>query len=128
MNTKQIETQKSTEEIIILFNKAFQMKDVTILNGIISTDCVMEGVFPPPDGSRIEGKKNCLDFWENLINTPGTQFTPESISVIGERAIILWRFQWETTEKRSVRGVNIMTVINGLITETLGYIKGDLQS
>jgi ketosteroid isomerase-like protein len=127
MNTGQIETQKSTEEVITLFNKAFLVKDVTILNDILSPNCVMEGAFPPPDGSRIEGKKNCLDFWEQLINTPDTQFSPESISVIGERAIILWRFQWEAKEKRSIRGVNIMTVNNGLITEALGYIKGELQ-
>jgi ketosteroid isomerase-like protein len=127
MNTEQIETQKSTEEVITLFNKAFLVKDVTILNDILSPNCVMEGAFPPPDGSRIEGKKNCLDFWEQLINTPDTQFSPESISVIGERAIILWRFQWEAKEKKSIRGVNIMTVNNGLITEALGYIKGELQ-
>jgi ketosteroid isomerase-like protein len=127
MNTEQIETRKSTEEVITLFNKAFLVKDVTILNDILSPNCVMEGAFPPPDGSRIEGKKNCLDFWEQLINTPDTQFSPESISVIGERAIILWRFQWEAKEKKSIRGVNIMTVNNGLITEALGYIKGELQ-
>lgn len=119
--------QTETSAIIEQFNKAFQVKDASILTGLISEDCVMEGAYPPPDGSRIVGRTECLGFWEELINTPDTQFSPELVSVTGERAVILWRFEWGKEKKSHIRGVNLMTVKDGLITEALGYVKGSLS-
>jgi ketosteroid isomerase-like protein len=119
--------QTTTATTIERFNRAFQTRDASILTGLISEDCVMEGAYPPPDGSRIVGRSECLSFWEELINTPDTQFTPELVSVTGENAVILWRFEWGTEKKSHIRGVNLMTVKEGLITEALGYVKGSLS-
>jgi len=47
---------------------------------------------------------------------------------MGEKAIILWRYQWADGENNSVRGVTIVTVKNGLITEALAYLKGTLAN
>ena len=47
-----------------------------------------------------------------------------TVTILDNRAIIQWRFEWGATEKRYVRGVNLMVVNAGVITEALGYVKG----
>ena len=44
--------------------------------------------------------------------------------MLGDRAIIRWRFCWGEGEENSIRGVNLMRVDNGLIIEAMGYVKG----
>ncbi|EKT3958529.1 nuclear transport factor 2 family protein [Flavobacterium psychrophilum] len=110
----------TTEEVIKQFNESFRIHDISILNNLIAENCVMEST---AKDSRTVGKIDCIDFWQQLIEAKDTQFTTESVTVMGEKAIILWRYQWAPEEENSVRGVNIMTVKNGLITEALGYVK-----
>jgi|SRR6185437_4781226 len=116
----------SISKVIELFNSAFVQKDASLLSNLVAEDCVMEGAFPPPDGLRVAGGKACREFWEALINTPDTQFSPETVTILDNRAIIQWRFEWGATEKKYVRGVNLMAVNEGMITEALGYVKGSL--
>jgi ketosteroid isomerase-like protein len=121
-------TTPGTEEIISQFNDAFKLHDVSILNNLIAEDCIMETAMPAPNGSRTVGKKDCLDFWQQLIEEKGTQFSPEEVIVVGEKAIILWRYNWAEGLENSVRGASIVTVKNGLITEALAYVKGALTN
>jgi ketosteroid isomerase-like protein len=121
-------TTKRTEEIISRFNDAFKLHDVSILNNLIAEDCIMESAMPAPNGSRTVGKKDCLDFWQQLIDEKDTQFSPEEVIVVEEKAIILWRYSWAEGLENSVRGVSIITVKNGLITEALAYVKGALTN
>jgi hypothetical protein len=51
-------------------------------------------------------------------------FRLEDTIVLGDRAIILWRYRWGQAAENSVRGVNLMRVRGGLIIEALGYVKG----
>ncbi len=46
----------------------------------------------------------------------------EETFVAGERATIRWRYF--IADGNSVRGVNLMRAENGLIVETMGYVKG----
>lgn len=119
---------KGTEEIISQFNDAFKLHDASILNNLLAEDCIMETAMPAPNGSRTVGKKDSLDFWQQLIDEKETQFSPEEIIVVGEKAIILWRYNWAEGLENSVRGVSIITVKNGLITEALAYVKGALTN
>lgn len=121
-------TEKVTAEVIKRFNESFRLHDVSILNSLIAEDCIMEAAMPAPNGKRTEGKNECIAFWEQLIEAADTQFSPEEVIVMGERSVILWRYQWADGEENSVRGVNIMTVKNGLITEALGYVKAPLTT
>jgi hypothetical protein len=124
-----IETNESPiAKIIEQFNSAFLTRDAQLLKNIIASDCVMEGAMPPPDGSRIEGYNECYSFWEEMINTPHTQFRPESTSIMGEKATIQWRFYWGERLENSIRGVTLITVKEGKISEALGYVKGNLVS
>jgi len=97
--------------------------DGSLLDGLIAEDCVMESVEPAPDGTRYVGRAACLEFWQKLANNRDGAFTAEDISAIDERAIIRWRYRFGPGLSKSVRGVNVMRVRDGLITEALGYVK-----
>jgi ketosteroid isomerase-like protein len=105
------------------FNQAFMQHEGSLLDGLIAEDCVMESVEPAPDGTRYVGRDACLEFWQKLANNRDGAFTAEDITAIDERAIIRWRYRFGPGLSKSVRGVNVMRVRDGLITEALGYVK-----
>jgi ketosteroid isomerase-like protein len=118
-----MKTQSNTLQTIQRFNQAFVQHDASLLEGLIAEDCVMESVEPAPDGTRFVGRAACLEFWQKLANNRDGAFTTEDIVAIDERAIILWRYHFGQGQAQSVRGVNVMRVRDGLITEALGYVK-----
>lgn len=69
------------------------------------------------------GRAACLEFWQNLASNRDGSFTTEDIVAIDERAITLWRYHFGPGQSQSIRGVNVMHVREGLITEALGYVK-----
>jgi hypothetical protein len=83
----------------------------------------MEAIQPAPDGARYEGREACLAFWKALAEDHSTQFEAEEIVVSGERATIRWRYRYGDALADSVRGVNLMRVRDGQVTEALGYSK-----
>ncbi len=115
-----------TAEIIRRFNQAFRDHTPGILDQLIAQDCVMESIQPAPDGTRYEGYEACLAFWTALATDPVAYFGVEDTIVMGDRAVIRWRFNFGDGE--SIRGVNIMHVREGRITEALGYSKVPGQS
>lgn len=112
-----------TLHVITQFNLAFVQHDASLLDDLIAEDCVMESVEPAPDGTRYEGRKACLEFWQKLARSRDGTFAPEEIVAIDDRAIIRWRFRFGPAMSNSVRGVNVMRVRDGLIIEALGYVK-----
>jgi hypothetical protein len=112
-----------TLQIMQRFNKAFIQHDGSLLDGMIAEDCVMESVEPAPDGTRFVGLEACLVFWKSLAKDRNGQFADEEIVALGERAIIRWRYRFGPELSKSVRGVNLMRVRDGLIVEALGYVK-----
>jgi ketosteroid isomerase-like protein len=119
-----METRSSqTLQIVTQFNRAFVQHDASLLDDLIAEDCVMESVEPAPDGTRYVGRKACLEFWQKLAKSRDGAFVAEDIVAIDERAIILWRYRFGPALSKSVRGVNVMRVRDGLIIEALGYVK-----
>jgi ketosteroid isomerase-like protein len=117
-------TQTSrNSEVIHQFNSAFIRHEASLLDDLIAEDCVMESVEPAPDGTRVVGRAACLSFWKNLANNRDGAFTNEDILVFGDNAIIRWRYRFGPGLSKSVRGVNVMRLRNGLIVEALGYAK-----
>jgi ketosteroid isomerase-like protein len=112
-----------TLQIMQRFNRAFLQHDASLLDDLIAADCVMESVEPAPNGTRYVGRTACLEFWQNLANNRDGAFADEDIVAIDERAIIRWRYRFGPGLSQSVRGVNVMRVRDGLITEALGYVK-----
>jgi ketosteroid isomerase-like protein len=113
-----------TADVIRRFNDVFQRHDTTDLGEIVSSDCVIENTTPGPDGERYVGRDACVSLWSRIATTPGTRFDVEDVVVAGERATIRWRLSWGERTEDSVRGVNLMRVQAGRITEALGYVKG----
>jgi ketosteroid isomerase-like protein len=113
-----------TADVIRRFNDVFQRHDPTDLAEIVSTDCVIENTTPGPDGERYVGRDACVSLWNRIATTPGTRFDVEDVVVAGEHATIRWRLSWGDRTEDSVRGVNLMRVQAGRITEALGYVKG----
>lgn len=109
--------------VIDQFNRAFLQHDPALLVDLVADNCVMESVEPAPDGTRYEGRDACLAFWQALAADPGGAFEPEDVVVMGDRAIIRWRFRFGTGDENSVRGVNLMHVRDGQVVEALGYTK-----
>ena len=113
-----------TADVIRRFNDVFQRHDPTDLAEIVSADCVIENTTPAPDGERYVGREACVSLWSRIATAPGTHFDIEDVVVAGERATIRWRLTWGDRAEDSVRGVNLMRVQEGRITEALGYVKG----
>ncbi len=116
-----------TEKVINRFNETFRLRDVSLLDNLIAEDCIMETAMPAPNGVKTVGREACLNFWKGLIEAK-TDFAPEEITIMGEKAIIIWRLRWGTGVENSVKGCNLMTVKDGLITEAIGFLKGTLSN
>ena len=112
-----------TLQILQRFNQAFVQHDGSLLENLIAEDCVMESVEPAPDGTRYVGRSACLDFWQKLANSRDGAFADEDIVAFDEHGIIRWRYRFGPGPSKSVRGVNVMRVRDGLIVEALGYVK-----
>ena len=113
----------TTDEVIDRFNRAFQERDATLLEDIIAPDCVMESIQPAPDGTRYEGYDASFSSWKALIDDTTSHFEVEDVHTGDEWALIRWRYVWGPGPDHSVRGVNVMRVVDGKIVEAAGYSK-----
>ena len=113
----------TTDEVIDRFNRAFQERDATLLEDIIAPDCVMESIQPAPDGTRYEGYDASFSSWKALIDDATSHFEVEDVHTGDEWALIRWRYVWGPGPGHSVRGVNVMRVVDGKIVEAAGYSK-----
>jgi uncharacterized protein (TIGR03086 family) len=109
------------------FNAAFGSGDVDAVMALMSKDCVFESTGPAPDGLRHEGAEAVRAVWVGLFRgTRDLAFTEEESFLDGDRAVVRWRFEW-TNEDGSpghVRGVDVMRLRDGLVSEKLSYVKG----
>ena len=113
-----------TEAILQRFNQVFLSHSPEALPELVADDCVIENTQPAPDGSRHEGKDACIALWTGIATSPDIHFEPESIFARGDRGEIRWRLVWGADRASSVRGVNLMRVLDGRIVEAQGYVKG----
>ncbi|MES9524463.1 nuclear transport factor 2 family protein [Streptomyces capoamus] len=114
---------RTTAEVVHRFNRAFIDHDSSSLADLIADDCVMEAKGPAPDGTRYEGRAECLEFCRALAEDRRGRFDPEAVVITGERATVRWRYRFGDGPADSVRGVNLVLVRDGLIVESLGYGK-----
>jgi ketosteroid isomerase-like protein len=112
----------STEATINAFNEAFGRHDVDAVMALMTEDCIFENTLPPPDGERFIGQAAVRKFWhEFFTSTPQAKFEAEEMVVAGDRATVLWRFDWGDGY---VRGIDLFKVRNGKVAEKLSYVKG----
>jgi hypothetical protein len=58
------------------------------------------------------------------MKTQGMSFTEEESVVLGDRAVVRWRYGWEGDHAGHVRGVDLLLFRDGLVAEKLSYVKG----
>jgi ketosteroid isomerase-like protein len=114
---------KTTKDIIRRFHEAFDSHDPQAMENLVADDCVVENTNPAPNGSRHVGKAACLGVWQELASSTGTGFEREEVFVVGERAVIRWRYRWGDDDTQSIRGINLMRVNGGCIVQAMGYVK-----
>jgi SnoaL-like domain len=114
---------RTTAAVIERFNHAFVRHEPDALDDLVGEGCVMEAIESAPDGDRYQGRGACLGYWRALAADRTTQFEPEDVAVAGDRATIRWRYRFGDGPGDSVRGVNLMRVVDGRIVEALGYSK-----
>jgi hypothetical protein len=109
------------------FNNALNRHDVPAMMALMSDDCVFENTSPAPDGAVYTGKEAVTQFWQDFFHaSPQAHIQVEEIFGLGWRCVLRWRYDWVDAagEPGHVRGVDIFTVKNGLISEKLSYVKG----
>lgn len=119
-----INVPRSTAEVLERFNAAFLQHEPTLLGDLIAEDCFVENTTPAPLGARHEGRAACLALWSSIAENRAAHFELEDVEITGELGTIRWRYVWGTSPSESVRGVNLMRVKDGQITEARGYVKG----
>jgi ketosteroid isomerase-like protein len=114
---------QSTAAIVGRFIDAFQQKNVAAIPDLVASDCVMEAMQPAPDGLRVEGYAANVAFWQAMVKDPAGTFEVEDLVIAGDLAINRWRYRFGAGALDTLRGVTLLRVRNGKITEALGYAK-----
>lgn len=117
-------TDDSTRAAVERFNDAFNRHDVDAVMAAMTDDCVFEST-APPDGVRHTGAAAVRRAWEELFAaSPTAHFDAEEMIVADDRCVVRWRYTWTDQGGGSVRGVDVLTVRDGLVAEKLAYVKG----
>jgi ketosteroid isomerase-like protein len=116
----------ATAEVVRRFIAAFQYKDAAAIRDLVAPDCIMEAMQPAPDGLRVEGYEANVAFWQAMVADPNGSFEVEDVVISGDRATNRWRYHFGAGEGNSVRGVTLIRVRDGKISEALAYAKTPL--
>lgn len=116
-----------TATALSVFSAAFGSGDVDAIMALMTDDVVFESTGPAPDGVRREGADDVRAVWVELFGqTRDAAFTEEESFAAGDRGVLRWRFRWTDDDGTPghVRGVDVLTFRNGLVSEKLSYVKG----
>jgi hypothetical protein len=116
-------TPRTIHEVIDRYIKAFRLHDPTLLEDLISVECVIEDTSPAPEGDRHVGGRACLARWSELAGNADLNFSTEPAEILGDLAVAPWILHWGSGENDWVRGVNLIRIRDGRIVEARGYVK-----
>ena len=113
--------------IVQRFNDALNAGDLDTMSSLLTADTVFENTYPPPDGTRYEGRENVRAFWEEFFRGASmAHFEVEEIFADTSRCVMRWIYRWVDPEGNSghIRGVDVYRLREGLIAEKFSYVKG----
>lgn len=113
--------------VVMRFNEALNTRDVDGMMRLMTRDCVFENTYPPPDGTRYNGQVLVRQYWERFFQSSRYALIEiELIFDMGARCVMLWKYRWVSAdgEDGHIRGVDVYTILDGLISEKLSYVKG----
>jgi uncharacterized protein (TIGR02246 family) len=108
-------------EVIDQFNEAWIDHDLDRALSMLTDDCVFDATGPAPDGTRCQGREAIRAAWKPIFDDAGSRFDIEEMTVIGDRAVALWQYNWADGH---VRGVDVFRIRDGRIAEKFSYVKG----
>ena len=112
----------ATASVVNLFNEALNRHDIDAVMALMTEDCIFENTFPAPDGTHHEGASNVrAELGKFLSESPKARFDEEELIACGDRCVVRWRYTWGDGH---VRGVDVMRVRDGKVSEKLSYVKG----
>jgi ketosteroid isomerase-like protein len=116
------EVSKATATVVRKFNDAMNAHAIDDVMSLMTDECIFENTQSPPDGTRYIGSDAVRTFWEKFWKeTPKAHFEEEELIASGDRCIVLWRYSWGDGY---IRGVDILRVRDGKVSEKLAYVKG----
>jgi hypothetical protein len=121
MTTAASQVTAEPAAVVGRFNAAWNDHDLTAALALTSTDCVFESTSPAPDGHRCIGHAAIRAAWKPIFDDVASHFTVEDSFTAGSRIVQRWRYDWAGGY---VRGIDVITVENGKVTEKLAYVKG----
>ena len=126
MGSRELPSGDETARAVTRFNEAWNRHDIDAVLACMTDDCVFESTRPVPDGDRYEGKARMRAFLESFFTrSPDARFTTEEMITAGDRAVVRWRYDWvRDGAPGHVRGVDVLRVRDGLVSEKLAYVKG----
>ncbi len=114
-------TAVSPIELVEAFGGAWAEHDIDAALALVSDDCVFDATGPAPDGTRHVGPEELRRAWKVIFDDPSSQFVPEETFAAEDRVVQRWRYSWDGGH---VRGVDLIKIRDGKITEKLAYVKG----
>lgn len=103
------------------FGDAWARHDLEAALALITDDCLFDNTDPAPDGTAYVGKDAIREAWQPIFDDPTSRFDIEETIVAGDRVVQRWVYSWSDGH---VRGVDVFTVRDGLVSEKLSYVKG----
>lgn len=112
----------TSASVVRVFNDAFNSHDIEAVMALMTEDCIFENTFPAPDGKRHEGAAAVrAELGRFLASSPHARFDEEELIACDDRCVVRWRYTWGDGH---VRGVDVMRVRDGKVSEKLSYVKG----
>jgi ketosteroid isomerase-like protein len=101
--------EQATRTTIDRFNEVFNRHDADGLAAFLTEDTVFEDTSPAPDGRRIEGKADVVEFWRGwFVHNPDARFEAEEVIVCENRATVLWIYRkMRNGQPWHLRGVDV---------------------
>ena len=115
-----------TLAVVQQFCDAFNRHDLDAVMAVMTDDCVLESIYPYPDGTRYEGHLAVRARWEEVFRAvPDLWYETEEIFAADDRCVFRWvgHRSSEDGSPEHYRGVDILRVRDGKVAEKLVYAK-----
>lgn len=115
-----------TLTVVLQFCDAFNRHELDAIMALMTEDCVLESLYPYPDGARYEGYAAVRARWEDVFRTtPDLRYETEEMFAVEDRCIFRWVGHRRDKDGRPehYRGVDILRVRDGKVAERLVYAK-----
>ncbi len=126
-NLQENPVTQATLAAVHRFNAAMNQHDLAGVMENMTEDCVFENTFPTPDGERFSGQAAVREFWEKFFaSSPHARFETEEIFACDDRCVVRWQYHWVEADGKPghIRGVDVMRVRDGKLSEKFSYVKG----